>query len=172
MKFTLTHALLLAAVPLAWTMGSAASGSQAAPASSPAVAVDESWPEAQFEIFKLAPGKQEAFIRRIARDDQVSAAGGFPPVQIYVHEDGADWDVLVYKPIRTTKPSAAQQAAMNAKRRELGMESGPAYFIALRELVASHTDTRTYGPISAGQWLSRLDRWRADHSRPASGQPE
>ena len=25
------------------------------------------WPEAQFEIFKLAPGKQEAFIRDIAR---------------------------------------------------------------------------------------------------------
>ena len=70
---------------------------------------------------------------------------------------------MLYKPARTVKPTAAQEAAMAAKRKELGMESGPAYFIAIRETIASHTDTKTYGPITAAQWLARLDQWRAEH---------
>lgn len=135
-----------------------------APAAAPA-ASNEIWPEAYFEIFKLAPGKQEAFIRRIARADEVSKAGEQPPIQMFVHEDGADWDVLLYKPARTVKPTPAQEAAMAVKRKELGMESGPAYFIAIRETIASHTDTKTYGPITAAQWLARLDQWRAEHPK-------
>ncbi|WP_157081391.1 hypothetical protein, partial [Sphingomonas koreensis] len=45
-------------------------------------AAQEAWPEAWFEIFKLAPGKQEEFIRRIDQADQVAAAGGQPPIQL------------------------------------------------------------------------------------------
>jgi hypothetical protein len=126
-------------------------------------AADAPWPEAYFEIFKLAPGKQEEFIRRIARNDLVSAAGGQPPVQIFVHQDGADWDVLLFKPVRDVKPTPEQRAAMDAKRKELKMESGPAYFISIRQTIASHTDSKTYGPISAAQWLARLDKWRQEN---------
>ena len=125
--------------------------------------VDEEWPEAWFEIFTLAPGKQEEFIRRIARADEVQKAGGQPPTQLFFHENGADWDVILFKPVSTSKPSAAQEAAMTAKRRELNMESGPAYFVAIRELIASHTDSKAYGPLSAERWLARLDKWRAEH---------
>jgi hypothetical protein len=53
---------------------------------------------------------------------------------------------------------------MAARRRELNMESGPAYFVSIRENIAAHTDTRTYGPISAAEWLKRLDAWRAAHA--------
>jgi hypothetical protein len=120
------------------------------------------WPEAQFEIFKLAPGKQEEFIRDIARADEVSAAGAQPPIQMFVHQDGADWDVLLFKPYRP-EPTPAQQAAMDAKSKELQMESGPAYFVRIRQMIASHTDTRTYGPITASRWIARLDAWRAAH---------
>jgi hypothetical protein len=156
-----TAALVLA--PAAGAKGPATP--VAAPAPAPSAASNEVWPEAYFEIFKLAPGKQEEFIRRIARADQVSKAGEQPPIQMFVHEDGADWDVLLYKPARTVKPTAAQETAMAAKRKELGMESGPAYFIAIRETIASHTDTKTYGPITAAQWLARLDQWRAEHPK-------
>lgn len=138
------------------------------PAGAPTTATtpsNEIWPEAYFEIFKLAPGRQEEFIRRTARADEVSRAGGQPPIQLFIHEDGADWDVLFYKPARTVRPTAEQEAAMAAKRKELGMESGPAYFVAIRELIAAHTDTRTYGPITAAQWLARLDQWRAEHPK-------
>ena len=136
----------------------------APPPTAPATASgDEQWPEAWFEIFRLAPGRQEEFIRRIARADEVARAGGQPPIQMFVHQDGADWDVLLYKPVRNVQPTAEQRAAMDRRRRELGVESGPAYFVAIRELIASHTDTKTYGPITAGQWLARLDRWRREH---------
>ena len=136
---------------------------QGKPAAPAAAADDAPWPEAYFEIFKLAPGKQEAFIRDIARADEVSAAGGQPPIQLFMHEDGADWDVLLFKPERSEKPTPAQEAAMEAKRKELDMPSGPAYFVHIREMIASHTDTKTYGPVSAAQWIARLDAWRAAH---------
>jgi hypothetical protein len=158
MKFV---CLLGAAALLGATAATAAP--KPAPAPAPIADQDKPWPEAYFEIFKLAPGKQEAFIRSIARADQVSAAGGQPPIQIFVHEDGADWDVLLFKPAHTVDPTPAQQAAMDAKAKELQMPSGPAYFVHIREMIASHTDTKSYGPISAAQWIARLDAWRAAH---------
>lgn len=161
MKLTWPAAAAFGLAAIACTNGQAAEAAKTA--APPAPAAEAPWPEAQFEIFKLAPGKQEAFIRRIARDDEVSRAGGQPPMMIYVHEDGADWDVLVLKPFREKKPTSEQQAAMAAKRKALGVESGPAYFVASRELIAAHTDTRAYGPITAGQWLAKLDAWRAEH---------
>jgi len=124
---------------------------------------EDTWPEAWFEIFKLAPGKQEEFIRWIARSDEVQKAGEQPPTQLFFHENGADWDVILFKPVRATKPTAAQEAAMAAKRRELNIPSGPAYFVGIRELIAEHSDSKAYGPLSAKQWLTRLDKWRADH---------
>ena len=143
--------------------GAAAKPAAPARASAPAAASEAPWPEAYLEIFKLAPGKQEAFIRDIARADEVSAAGGQPPIKIFLHEDGADWDVMLYKPETDDKPTPEQQAAMDAKSKELNMPSGPAYFVHIREMIASHTDTKAYGPISAGQWIAKLDGWRAAH---------
>jgi hypothetical protein len=132
----------------------------------PAQAADDAqWPEAYIEIFRLAPGAQEDFVRLIARDDQVSAAAGLPPTQLFFHQDGAEWDVLLLKPERTEELTDKQQAAMDAKRRELQVPTGPAYFTAIRKLIASHTDTKTYGPLSAARWLGRLDSWRAEHPK-------
>ena len=158
------HLILLCAGALIAVTPAAAQ----APASAPP-ATDAPWPEATFEIYKLAPGKQEAFLRRVARDDEVTKAGGLPPNQVYVHQDGADWDVLILKPHRTTPLTPAQEAAMAAKRKALGVESGPAFFVAIRELIAAHTDTKTYGPITAAQWLAKLDAWRTEH--PAAPKP-
>ncbi len=135
----------------------------------PPAAESEQWPEAWFEIFKLAPGKQEDFIRRIAQVDEVAAAGGQPPIQLFFHENGADFDVIIFKPVTGRKPTAEQQAAMAKKRKELGMESGPAYFVGIRELIAEHTDSKTYGPLSAATWLAKLDKWRAENPPRVKG---
>jgi hypothetical protein len=151
-------ALILSGVLLAAALG----GAQLA------VADDASaWPEAQLEIFWLAPGKHENFIRKLAQWDQVSAAGGQPPTQMFIHEDGADWDVLLFKPFPKTPITPAQQAAMDAKADELHLKTGPAFFLEMRENVASHTETKTIGPVSAAQWLARLDAWRAAHPEAA-----
>ena len=130
----------------------------------PAVKDDgKPWPEAQFEIFKMAPGRQESFIRKLAQWDLVCAAGGQPPTQMFIHEDGADWDVLLFKPFPKVPITPAQQAAMDAKAEELHLKTGPAFFLEIRQNIASHTETKTYGPLSAAQWLARLDVWRAAH---------
>ncbi|MGE4303952.1 MAG: hypothetical protein AB7E24_07940 [Novosphingobium sp.] len=139
----------------------------AIPAAQAATEEEAPWPEAYFEIFRLAPGAHEEFVRLIARDDQVSAAAGLPPTQLFFHQDGADWDVLLFKPVNTTKPTAEQEAAMDAKRKELQLPSGPAYYVNIRRLISSHTDTKAYGPISAEQWLAKLDGWRKEHPKAA-----
>lgn len=139
------------------------------PAAPPAPSAEsEAWPEAWFEIFKLAPGKQEEFIRQIALGDQVYAAGGLPPTQLFFHETGADFDVILFKPSTGAQPTPEQFAAMTKKQKELGLPSGPAYFIKIRELIADHTDSKTYGPLSAALWLGRLDKWRAENPTAAA----
>lgn len=163
MKYSFALVLAAAALPLA------PAHAQQAPAATSAAA-DAPWPEAWFEIFKLAPGKQEEFIRRIGQADEVAAAGGFPPIQLFFHENGADFDVILFKPVTGIKPTPEQEAAMKKKRKELGLPSGPAYFVNIRELVADHTDSKTYGPLSAATWLAKLDKWRAENPpRKAAG---
>lgn len=155
MKLKLSLIIAAAALPLPAL-------AQQTPAPAPA-AENAAWPEAWFEIFKLAPGKQEVFIRNIAMADEVAAAGGQPPIQLFFHENGADFDVILFKPVTGFKPTPEQEAAMEKKRKELGLPSGPAYFVNIRENIAEHTDSKTYGPLSAATWLGRLDKWRAEN---------
>ena len=135
----------------------------APPLPAPDFSKKEAWPEAWFEIFRLAPGQHEAFMRIVAQDDEVAAAGGLPPTRLYIHQHGDDWDVLLLKIVGEHETTPEQDAAMAAKRKELGLPSGPAYFVNLRKTVASHTDSKTIGPVSAAQWLARLDQWREDN---------
>lgn len=143
-----------------------------ASAQTPPTVVDDgkAWPEAQFEVFKLAPGKQEAFIRQLAQWDQVSGAGGQPPTQMFIHEDGEEWDVLLYKPFPKTPITPAQQATMDAKAEALHLKTGVAFWLEIRQNMASHTETKAMGPLSAAQWLARLDAWRATHPEAAKDQ--
>ena len=124
------------------------------------------WPKASIEIFRIAPGMHEAFVREIARYDEVLKVGDQPPLKIFIHDEGSEWDVIIYKPEGEINPNAAQKAKMDVKSAELQIESGPAYFVHLRRMVAEHTDSRAIGPISAGEWLAELDAWRARHPQP------
>jgi hypothetical protein len=114
-----------------------------------------------FEMFRLAPGKTEAFLRSVAEWDKVNVAGGQPPSQVFLHAGGEGWDVLLYKPSRP-KPTPAQEAAMAAKVKELGLPSGPLYFLEVRELMADHVHFEATGPITAERWVTELDRLRAE----------
>jgi hypothetical protein len=122
------------------------------------------WPEAYFEIFRLAPGQHEAFVRRVALADEAQAAAGLPPTRLYFHESGGDWDVLVLKVVGEHELTPEQQALVDQRWAELGLPTGPAYYVDLRTTVASHSDTHAIGPVSAAQWLARLDAWRAEHA--------
>jgi hypothetical protein len=117
-----------------------------------------------FEMFRLAPGQTEAFIRSMAMWDKVSIAGGQPPTQLFLHAGGEGWDVLLYKPARP-KPTPAQEAAMAAKTNELGLATGALYFLEIREQMADHIHFEATGPTTAQQWLEQLDRQRAEMRR-------
>jgi len=93
--------------------------------------------------------------------DTVSAAGGQPATTLFLHAGGEGWDVLLYKPSRP-KPTLAQEAAMTAKRLELGLPTGALYFITLREQMADHTHFDATGPTTAAEWVAELDRERAE----------
>jgi len=162
MKHAFALLLAAAALPLP-------AAAQQAPAATGTASESAAWPEAWFEIFKLAPGKQEEFVRRIALADEVAAAGGLPPIQLFFHQDGADFDVILFKPVTGVEPTPEQEAAMERKRKELRLPSGPAYFVDIRELVAAHTDSKTYGPLAAATWLAKLDKWRAENPPRKTG---
>jgi hypothetical protein len=118
-------------------------------------------PEAQIEVFRLAPGQQESFIRDIALWDEVSAAGGQPPSPMYIHEDGAGWDVMLVKPFPATPITPGQQAAMDRKAAEMHLPTGPAYWVGIRKQMATHEETRALGPVTAARWLAALEAARA-----------
>lgn len=117
-----------------------------------------------FEMFRLVPGKTEDFIRDMAKWDQVSIAGGQPPTQLFLHAGGEGWDVLLYKPARP-KPTAAQEAAMAAKAKEMGLPTGALYFVDVREKMADHVHFEGTGPLTADQWVAEIDRQRAENKR-------
>jgi len=114
-----------------------------------------------FEMFRLAPGKTEAFIRSMEVWDKVSIAGGQPPTQLFLHAGGEGWDVLLYKPARP-KPTPAQEAAMASKIKELGLPTGTLYYVTIREKMADHTHFEALGPTTAAEWVADLDRQRAE----------
>lgn len=107
-------------------------------------------PKARIAIYRAAPGQQVALLRWIAQQERISQSVGVAPGQLYAHTDGDSWDYLVIDPATTP----AQDAAVDAAARKMGMPAGPARSIELRKYIAIHTDTYTIGPVSAAQYLA------------------
>lgn len=108
-------------------------------------------PKTVVEIYHIAPGQQEAFLRFIAQCDAVNTEVGLPPRQLYVHSDGADWDYMLIQPAETP---ADKQAAFDAAWARSGLPSGADFFFAIRKFISSHTDTFTTGPTTAADYLA------------------
>ena len=109
-------------------------------------------PRAIVSLYHAAPGQQEALLRWFAQQDRVARAAGIAPMQLYIHTDGDSWDYMGINPVTTE----AQDQALDAAAKKLGVTSGPRVSLELRKYIASHTDTFTVGPISAEQALAAL----------------
>ena len=103
------------------------------------------------EIYRIVPGQQAAFLRFIDRCDEANRLAGLPPRQLFVHQDGADWDFMLLQPAETPKD---KQAALDAAWTKLGLPSGADFFLAIRQYIAGHTDTFVSGPTSAKDYLA------------------
>jgi hypothetical protein len=144
---------------LAIALLAAAAGASTAPAApvapAPATAPVRAGPTSAtvaIEIYRIAPGQQEAFLKFIALCDQVNIAAGVAPRQLYVHQDGASWDFLLIQPEDYTD---AQDAALRAAGQKLGLPTGANFFFEIRKYIAEHTDTAALGPTTAAAYLAR-----------------
>lgn len=118
-------------------------------------AIADEAPEKVIEIYRIAPGQHEAFLRLIALYDQANKEAGVPPRELYVHEDGGSWDFVLIQPAHLTPQ---QDAAVTAAVKRLGAPQGTAYFLNIRKYLLEHSDTTAEGPTTAADWLKKLDR--------------
>ncbi len=77
--------------------------------------------EMVIEIYRIAPGKHEEFVRQIALFDQANAEAGLPPRQFFVHQGGASWDFLILQPAHHTDEESAK---LDAAFKKLGIPQG------------------------------------------------
>lgn len=115
-----------------------------------AQAVSPKPPKARVALYRAAPGQQVALLRWLASQDRAAQAAGVPTGQIYAHTDGDSWDYLAIDPVTTP----AQDAALEAAQRKMGLGTGPAQSLELRKYISMHTDTFVIGPVTPAQYLA------------------
>jgi hypothetical protein len=107
-------------------------------------------PKARVALYRAAPGQQIALLKWLAAQNRVSEAAGVPVGQLYAHTDGDSWDYLAIDPVTTP----AQDAALDAAAKKMGMAIGPASSIEFRKYISMHTDTFAIGPVTPAQYLT------------------
>ena len=136
---------------------------------SPAVAVAQHAPapaaapqKMLVEIYRIAPGEHEAFMRFIALFDEANRRAGLPPRQLYVHRDGPGWDFMLIQPADIPPD---KEAALEKAYRDLNTPSGADFFVSIRRFITEHSDSFVTGPTTAADWLKGLDEARAKRPR-------
>ena len=135
-----TNRIILAALAAAALSLPAAASAQPAPG------------RAIIAIYHAAPGQQLALLKWLADQDRAAVAAGVAPSQLYAHTDGAEWDYLVIQPVTTP----AQDDAIEAAGKRLGIDTGPRSALEFRRHILSHTDTFVRGPTTAAAYLTLL----------------
>jgi len=118
----------------------------------PAFAQDPA-PRKLVEIYKIAPGQHVAFLKMIAQFDAASKEAGIAPRDLYVHQDGANWDFMLIQNADYTDEQSARLAKVLER---MGLPRGANFFVEFRKLIAEHTDTFVEGPTTAEAWLGKL----------------
>lgn len=119
-------------------------------ATSPALAESK---DMLIEIYRIAPGKHEEFLRHLALLDQANAEAGLPARQLFVHQDGASFDFVLLQPAHHTDE---ENAKLGAAFKKLGIPQGAKFFVHFRTLIAEHTDTFVE-ETTAAEYLKKLD---------------
>jgi hypothetical protein len=107
-------------------------------------------PKARVALYRAAPGQQVALLKWLAAQDRAAQAAGLPAEQLYAHTDGDSWDYLAIDPATTP----AQDSAVEAAAKRMGLATGPASNLEFRKYIAMHTDTYVIGPVTPAQYLA------------------
>ncbi|HEU4531248.1 MAG TPA: hypothetical protein VFR59_08675 [Steroidobacteraceae bacterium] len=108
--------------------------------------------EVVIEIYRIAPGKHEEFLRQVALYDQANAEAGLAPRQLYVHSSGASWDFILIQPSDYTDE---QNQKLSAAYKKLGVPGGGKFFLSIRQYLLEHSDT-VADKTTAAEWLKQL----------------
>jgi hypothetical protein len=103
------------------------------------------------EIYRIAPGKHEEFLRFVAFLDEINLKAGLPARDLYVHNDGDSWDFIIIQPAATPPEKSA---ALAKAWEEAGAPSGADFFLHIRQFIAEHTDSFATGPTTASAYLA------------------
>ena len=107
-------------------------------------------PKARVALYRAAPGQQVALLKWLAAQDRAAQAAGVARSQLYAHTDGDSWDYMAIDPVTTP----AQDKAVEAAQKKMGLGTGPAQSLELRKYISVHTDTFVIGPVTAAQYLA------------------
>jgi hypothetical protein len=107
-------------------------------------------PRARIAIYRAAPGQQVALLKWLDGQNRAAQAAGVPVGQLYAHTDGDSWDYLAIDPVTTP----AQDKAIDAAAKKMGMAAGPAASLEFRKYISVHTDTFAIGPVTPAQYLT------------------
>jgi len=107
-------------------------------------------PRARVAIYRAAPGQQIALLKWLDAQNRAAASAGVPIGQLYAHTDGDSWDYLAIDPVTTP----AQDKAVDAAAKKMGMAAGPAASLEFRKYISMHTDPFVIGPVTPEQYLA------------------
>ena len=107
-------------------------------------------PKARVALYRAAPGQHVALLKWFAAQNRAAQAAGVPIGQLYAHTDGDSWDYLAIDPVTTP----AQDKAIEAAQKKMGLGTGPAQSLELRRYISMHTDTFAIGPVTPEQYLA------------------
>lgn len=109
--------------------------------------------EMVIEIYRIAPGKHEEFLRAIALYDRANIEAGLAPRQLYVHDQGASWDFILIQP---SGYSDEENKKLSAAYKKLGIPGGAKFFVTFRQYLLEHSDT-VAEKTTAAEWLKKLE---------------
>jgi hypothetical protein len=107
-------------------------------------------PKARVALYRAAPGQQVALLKWLDAQNRAAQSAGVPVGQFYAHTDGDSWDYLAIDPVTTP----AQDKAIEAAQKKMGLGSGPGQALEFRKYIAMHTDTFVIGPTTPAQYLA------------------
>jgi len=143
--------IVLAAVLLSLSGALVYAADPPVPAKPAPAAADAPLPESSVEIFRIAPGQHENFLKMLAQTEAAMAQAGLPQSELYIHQDGASWDFVLVKPHGQDEK---KWKVVSDILRKQGAPTGPDYFFTIRKMIAEHTDTTAYGPTTATAYLA------------------
>ena len=140
----MNHAIIkLASLAVAIAATTFAFAQNAAPAKEP--------PRSLISIYHVAPGKHTDFLKWMAARDAIDKETGIAQAQWYAHTDGDTWDYLAVGPVNTPE----QDKKVEAATKKHGLTTGFKASLEVRQVINSHTDTFTIGPVT----VSELAEW-------------